>query len=228
MIDHNVMLVNVMNEILVCETCQEHVAENFCENHNAFVCLSCQIVHKSCVISNIQKFNEQMLSKVIHSTVDKATLIQNKLGSMEKCYRQERRNLQRTTDMCTCQIFVFFKELRDFLEELKSNTFQKLAQQESIQKSKMDRCITFCIFTCHQIDSQMRSLQSQNISDHKNRMLMETFKMLQYLKQVEKEVEALQKETSSHSFEFVRRECLVNLKSTITDLGETLIKVDGK
>lgn len=227
--NHNIKLINEGNEslfladdILVCEACEELEADNFCVNHNDVICLSCyQKRHKECATFKIGKLNEHMLSKVRNTAVDKAKLIDKKLDDVKKGFQQQRKKLQLTKDMCFGQILLFFKELREFLDNLKSNTLKSLAQMESIQKSTIDEGINLCDFTSQEINTFLRpSCREQNISEDRKEKLVEAVKMLQYLKQVEKDVETMQKQNCFSPIEFVRNEDFEKLKRDVTDLGK--------
>lgn len=231
--NHKTELLNEGNEslfkvddILVCETCEKLEADNFCENHNDVICLSCcQRVHEECATFKIGKLNEHMLSKVRNIAVNKAKVIDNKLDDLKRGFQQESKKLQRTKDMCFGQILLFFTELREFLESLKSNTLKSLAQIISVQKSAIDKGINVCSFTSQEIDTLLRrSITDKNMPEDGNKMLVEALKVLRYLKQVEKDVETMQKQTCFSPVEFVRNEDFEKLKRDVTDLGAIHIK----
>lgn len=227
--NHIVRLLNVQTEtfprdnILLCWSCEKHAVEMFCEIHNDVVCLTCcQSFHTECATLKLKKNNEHNLPKI---TDDRAKLTCNRLRTVETSVNQERSKLQCKIDICSNQILVFFEELRDFLDKLKSNTLKHLEQLESEEKRKMDKCITFCVSTCQDIDNRMRSLQEQDMSDDTNKLLMQALKMLRFLKQVEREVEEMQKDICFFPIEFVKHRDLVKFMIDNSDLGEIQIKL---
>ena len=198
--------------------------EFYCEGHADVICKQCQIIkHNECKTTPIQQRGSEYTSIMLDSFLSKTKLLKDKYDQLKHSCTEEKKNLQKSKDVCKKEIQSFRKELDEYIDTLEQKMLKELDQFETKEKLCIDEKITTLSTTLQILDADYDLLNDAKNDARKHVMFAADAHISKHFYECERRLVALENEALNLSISFERNKYLDVLHTEANSLGSLII-----
>ena len=203
-----------------CGCNKKQEVEFYCERHAEAICKQClNFGHQKCNTVTIQQKSSGYASTKLDSILSRTTSLKDKYDELKQSCIEEKKNLQKSKDVCKKEIQAFRKELDDYIDQLEQNMVKELDELETKEKSSIDQKITTLVTALQILDADENTLKDAKNDGRKHIMFAADAQSSKRFRDCERRLAELEKEAMKLNLSFERNKKLDDILIDNSNLG---------